>query len=165
MHTLESTGLRLAVHGSIQGTVLRSVPVRLRGVPTCALAILTTDYILCVVAFQQSQPVSDSNASSGEYRIITFASQSVLERSASPAVDIVALLASDDDAAAAAAQPTRFLLIHAFQGLIRVIVLDDGEEQQLSAVQKPDKRRASRGAVASKDGETSVDLARGFTTR
>ena len=164
MHTLESTGLRLAVQGSIQGTILRSVPVRLRGVPTCSLAILTTDYILIVVAFQQAQPASDSNANDGEHRIVTLASQSVLERSASPAVDIVALLASDDDAAAAA-QPTRFLLIHAFQGLIRVIVLDDGEDQQLSTAQKPDKRRASRSGVAPKNGETSIDLARGFTTR
>jgi hypothetical protein len=137
VYTLEATGLRLAVTCSLFGTVLRSVPVKLRNVSTAALAVLTVDLTLFLVSFTPDGKTQ------------TLASHSVNERGASRSEDFVTLLAGT---AASDEEYTKFLVIHTFQGLVRVMLLDEDE--------KKEKRRASKAGK-----EDIVDLTRGFTTR
>lgn len=139
VHTLEATGLRLALTCSLFGTVLRSVPVKLRNVSTAALAVLTVDFTLFIVTFTPDGKTQ------------TLASHSVNERGASRSEDFVTLLAGPA-IKQQEEEYTKFLILHTFQGLVRVVLLDEDEKQP--------KRRASKAGK-----EDAIDLTRGFTTR
>lgn len=143
LHVLVASGLRLAISGTVQDVILKTVPIRLRSHRTSGLAVLTTTYQLFVVIFDKSSS-----------QIRTLASHSVYERSAVKSVDLVALLAGSAEEASA---PTPFLLLHAFQGLVRLITLDNGEQEHADIEEN-----------ATTTGDRSVeplDLSRGFVTR
>lgn len=145
LHVLVASGLRLALSGTIQGVILKTVPVRLRSHRTAGLAVLTTAYQLFVIVFDKSSS-----------QIRTLASHSVYERSAVKSVDLVALLAGSALGGESSA-PTTFLVLHAFQGLVRFITLDNEDAEVEPAEGKEDQ-----------PGETvagPLDLSQGFVTR
>lgn len=143
LHVLVASGLRLAISGTVQGVILKTVPIRLRSHRTSGLAVLTTTYQLFVIVFDKTSS-----------QIRTLASHSVYERSAVKSVDLVALLAGS---AGEASAPTPFLVLHAFQGLVRFITLDNGDQEQLNA---------ETDSIVQEDGSAEpLDLSRGFVTR
>lgn len=142
LHVLVASGLRLALSGTIQGVILKAVPLRLSSHRTSALAVLTTTYQLFVVVF-------DKHTS----QVRTLASHSAYERGAVKSVDLVALLAGSSGDPLA---PTTFLVLHAFQGLIRVINLDNLDQSRSDS----DTKKGSEG-----DEAEPLDLTRGFVTR
>lgn len=130
----------MAISGTVQGVILKTVPVRLRSYRTSGLAVLTTTYQLFVVVFDKKNS-----------QIRTLASHSVYERSAVKSVDLVALLAGSAEGESA---PTPFLVLHAFQGLVRFIKLDNGKGTEAEAE-----------AYADDHNIEPLDLSRGFVTR
>lgn len=169
VHSLAPTGLKLAVDAPIFGTVAQAARIHLRtsssSSSTCALACLTTDNVLSVLSFNGGKAT-------------TLATQNVSERSAVRSTECTALLAYDEplpvtESAVEAGEPsggatslvTKFLVVHAFQGLVRVIVLD---EDNTSAGKASSARRASRSVGQSgnaKEDVATIDLSKGFTCR
>lgn len=143
LHVLVASGLRLALSGTIQGVVLKAIPVRLRSHRTSGLAVLTTTYQLFVIVFDKASS-----------QIKTLASHSVYERGAVKSVDLVALLAGSTGEASA---PTPFLALHAFQGLVRIITLNSSDKNR----SEDDSKKADEEDQATE----TLDLTRGFVTR
>lgn len=134
MYTLESTGLRLAITTPVFGTILDLAPVRLRAIEMTCIAVLTLEYKLFVLSFQNGEAT-------------TLASHSVEERGAVPSADLVSLQAERD--VEDSTSPTKYLALHAFNGLIRIILLEEGTDKRRTSSSCPD----------------ALDLSRGFTAR
>lgn len=148
LHLLVPSGLRLALSGTVNGSILKTAPVRLQSHPTSCLAVLTTTFQLFVVAFDRQTA-----------QIKTLASHSVNERGATRSFDFHTLIAGSPKQNPL--DPTPFLLIHAFQGLLRIVNLQSNKQ---TSAGDNDYQGKTEEAEEAEEAEP-LDLSRGFTTR
>lgn len=118
---------------------MKIAAVRLRNVTTAALAVLTTNFVLFVITFED-----------GKAR--TLATHNVAERGAVRSSELVTMISSDKDGEITQ-EPTEYLVIHAFAGLLRVVILDDTKLDT--------KKKTGKAGVKS----DVLDLSAGFTVR
>ncbi|GAA97158.1 uncharacterized protein L969DRAFT_43378 [Mixia osmundae IAM 14324] len=145
VHTIEPTGLRLALEIPLFGTILDLQPIRFKDRSTSSLLLLTTSLHFSVLTYEPDflTPASGTRSLGwSNARVQDEATLSVSERAGRQSEEAQTILVDPHN---------RCVLLHIYCGLIRVLPI----KSSAGAASKPSRRRSSAAAPV---GELSSSL-------